>query len=1693
MFGEPTQPQFPLASGDLGSVPTTPFSQNSNDPLNLPNYSSLSSTSSSWIAPLDQNAGVSQALALLPNSSASPSSMPYGGEDPITGQVPTVGEYTSLDIDGLENNDLGGSLNAQDIAQQVVQNGIANQENWASPPTTFADYSPFVSGIYTVGQTGDVSFDILFDGGGYQSGQLALFSIEGMETIEPGSLQFIQEAARRALSNSEQGYVVFNDQTEGARFSGILGKTDKENFNSGQYRGPQTFKLRPGSTFAIMLVPNSTVQEVYENPAIAGSGRPLFSLATANPNDALHTGQVADVFGDGTTFVMEDLRLDEGSDRDCNDIIFKVTGARGYAEPLKNVIDPNNQWQFTLLGQEVLAYASTNDNPAKPVPGKPVRDPILPIPGIPQTTADQGGNSLTTPTSLEVSLTQDLIDQVSSSDLTDVYRVSSQTLMGTQFQVLQGQVSISYFSPSGQLLGSQIVSEGTSPLSLPTGLFGDVLLKIDSLNGTTATYVLPGFESQAPEPFNFQFEFGNGLTNSQQAIIQAAARSLEPMISQGLPSAIVDGKIIDDINIKIGLSNLDGANGTQAQTKIDFMRYGTLLPAQSIVQLDGADIAELERSGRLFSVVQHELLHALGFGNLWEAKGLVDYAKTPFARYTGQNAIQAFQLQGGSTNFIPLETNGDGSADLHWHEALFGDEIMTNDLNGTGASATISDITLASLEDLGYQVNRIQTPSTWMLGSSMPPDAESIFSEEDKQRLAELIAIAEAQPPSDIPTIIPAVDPTTISPTIWAHAERFDVNGEYYDWQLITVGNWTQGHTVWNYVLDRMTHPSKLDNRSAQAKAIDPRYWQFIVDRNRAFGIVRPELIYAGEPLYVPVWNANYEQKQEEERLRRAAELQQKEEEERQQRNRLEEAYRQSGQGGLEWYLAKPLPDFSATAPYETSVRDLVGSLVPDDYFRFTISRPGYVTLYLEDLLADADLYLYDSKNRLIAKSARSGITDEKIIVNLTPGTYMARVHSPGGVTTDYNLKVRFDGIPSRTQVGNQTSSGGKKPTFSDPRIERIFTTARDKFAAEQWAQAQPKINQLEKQKEQKQKELDALLLQAIAEQRARVYAQLDGVRNDIQGKISGGANNVRNVINGIADGVINSVNSLIPSWLKDILDQIGLGDDAQNAQDTVRRVVNDARNWLNGQVDSVRNQINGVIGQFIEMVKNAYMTGGEINQAIDNAANWLKEQTDRLANFLNDKIGEFKGQILGRLEWTRNIRIPDWARRWFNAPDWNLYDHAIVGLVNGLASGASNAVNGASNFFKDTISVVKPLAQGAVAAIVDAIFGDKTGNLYNQIKGINQEIDNIRNTVKKTIDNQTARFKADLDKMLGDLGREGKQIFDTLMNFSNSPTAQIGMAVLEVILGMIPGVGQAIDIKDTAVSLYDILVQGKRGVEDFIGLIGALAGWVPGVGDAIKSVGKVAMKGADFLVPLLKNLGPDVTQTVIKTIGDLDWGKILTDVVNDVIRRWDDVVRVLDRSAGWILESLGAKPAMAMAGGVMLNFRKGTDDVAGNLNQVKKTLTDGLKDGQKEIFNGILRGVKIELPNVIIQRTKIYKVSDDILKSLRNAFNNSIRGKFASSLVDDPIKLESLRKAGLNENDILRLSDGKIPIGWQVHHKLPLEFGGDNSFDNLVLIKNDPYHKVLTNAQRELSSQLSEGDELIADWPFPDGFVYPL
>ena len=223
--------------------------------------------------------------------------------------------------------------------------------------------SPFTSGVFTVGETGLVSVDYLFDGGGYK-GELAFFSLDGMDQLTPGSHDFIQEAAHRALSDSDLGHVVIRDAGEGAKFSAKL--SYEGNFNQGGYLGEKIVHMTPGSKFGGMLVPNATVQEVYDNPAIDSNKHPLFSLATANPQHKMQLGQIGDVTGDGHTFALEDQRLDKSSDHDYNDIVFHVKGATGQAETLDAMINHQKDWRQSAIGLQLIEYVTQQDARTEP-------------------------------------------------------------------------------------------------------------------------------------------------------------------------------------------------------------------------------------------------------------------------------------------------------------------------------------------------------------------------------------------------------------------------------------------------------------------------------------------------------------------------------------------------------------------------------------------------------------------------------------------------------------------------------------------------------------------------------------------------------------------------------------------------------------------------------------------------------------------------------------------------------------------------------------------------------------------------------------------------------------------------------------------------------------------------------------------------------------------------------------------------------------------------------------------------------------------------------------------------------------------------------------------------------------------------------------------------------------------------------
>lgn len=159
-------------------------------------------------------------------------------------------------------------------------------------------------------------------------------------------------------------------------------------------------------------------------------------------------------------------------------------------------------------------------------------------------------------------------------------------------------------------------------------------------------------------------------------------------------------------------------------------------------------------------------------------------------------------------------------------------------------------------------------------------------------------------------------------------------------------------------------------------------------------------------------------------------------------------------------------------------------------------------------------------------------------------------------------------------------------------------------------------------------------------------------------------------------------------------------------------------------------------------------------------------------------------------------------------------------------------------------------------------------------------------------------------------------------------------------------------------------------------------------------------------------------------------------------------------------------------------------------LEAMKKKIDDFFSAAKRnDNFVGEVRGQRIELPGVRTENFTYLKRDRVQYDQLRRDFDNHGRADFLKRLGE---KEKELRAAGLNDADIALIKQGKVPQGYQVHHKKPLDDGGDNSFNNLVLIKNDPYHQAITNAQKRLVSDLQPGQSRTVDFPIPEGSIYP-
>lgn len=290
-----------------------------------------------------------------------------------------------------------------------------------------------------------------------------------------------------------------------------------------------------------------------------------------------------------------------------------------------------------------------------------------------------------------------------------------------------------------------------------------------------------------------------------------------------------------------------------------------------------------------------------------------------------------------------------------------------------------------------------------------------------------------------------------------------------------------------------------------------------------------------------------------------------------------------------------------------------------------------------------------------------------------------------------------------------------------------------------------------------------------------------------------------------------------------------------------------------------------------------------------------------------------------------------------------------------------------------------------------------------------------------------------------------------------------------ELFFGLITAVSHPIDtVKDIAYAVThpDLVVASLvRKKDEFVSdwKRGNTYGWSKTFHEIIWSV--IGLKGAG-----VTEEGAELASTAVKSKIEL-FGNILTPSPK-VILSDGTVIRVSDR--------------VIQSNEELLSYFKGEQS------SESANVSVGATERVSDDFVGTLKGEKVHLEGVKVKEIIYSKRFPDETAKLRKEFDSSVRKEYLRQLANAPQKVEQLRIAGLAETDIARMRDGYNPKGWQVHHKLPLDDGGTNALDNLILIRNDPYHKAITNEQNALTRDLAPGQNKIINWPIPEGDIYP-
>ncbi|MGH7523772.1 MAG: leishmanolysin-related zinc metalloendopeptidase [Gemmatimonadales bacterium] len=312
-------------------------------------------------------------------------------------------------------------------------------------------------------------------------------------------------------------------------------------------------------------------------------------------------------------------------------------------------------------------------------------------------------------------------------------------------------VTFTITAGDGEVAGGSVVTDATGTASPADWRIGNG--GTSTVTATSGLGALPiSFTATGVAPsFLIDVRFLTPMSaDERDAFVAAATRWMRIITAHLTPVTVnlpvgactplqpVVNETITDVVIFAEVSPIDGVGGILGSAGPCAQRSTNSLTAVGTMQFDSADLLSLQANGQLVATITHEMAHVLGFGTIWSTLNLTTGEGGPDPIFIGSNALAQWPpfatAIGYSGQAVPLEMcGGAGTRDAHWREhttcssgvPVFGAELMTGFIEAPGIPMPLSRMTIAAMQDLGYQVDYSQADQFHGLlvarGATTPP------------------------------------------------------------------------------------------------------------------------------------------------------------------------------------------------------------------------------------------------------------------------------------------------------------------------------------------------------------------------------------------------------------------------------------------------------------------------------------------------------------------------------------------------------------------------------------------------------------------------------------------------------------------------------------------------------------------------------------------------------------------------------------------------------------------------------------------------------------------------------------------------------------------------------------------------------------------------------------------------------------